>query len=55
MVAKTIAGMADRDLARIEMNGTLTFARWSAEDCELRATTPIGLFVAAAAAQVRTD
>lgn len=48
-VAKTIAGMTDDwDLVRIEKNGTLTFARWSAEDCELLATTPAGLVIAAA-------
>jgi DNA-binding GntR family transcriptional regulator len=35
-------------LVRIEKNGTLTFARWSAEDCELLATTPVGLVIAAA-------
>jgi hypothetical protein len=69
-VAKTIAGMTDWDRVRIMKNGTLTFARWSAEgDCELLATTPVGLviaaahckpqcldwFLAAAAAQVRKD
>jgi hypothetical protein len=69
-VAETVAGMTDWDLVRIVKNGTLTFVRWSAEgDCELLATTPIGLviagahckpqcldwFLAAAAAHVRKD
>ena len=48
-VAKTIAGMTDDwDLVRIEKNGTLTFVRWSAEDCELLATTPAGIVIATA-------
>ena len=69
VVAKTVADMADWHLVRIEKDGTLTFARWSAEKCELLATTPVGMFLAAAhckpscldwflaaaAAQVRKD
>lgn len=70
LVAGTIAGMADDwGLVRIERNGTLMFARWSAEDCELLATTPAGRviatahckpqcldwFLAAAAAHIRKD
>lgn len=48
-VAKTIAGMTDWDLVRIVKNGTLTFVRWSSEgDCELLATSPAGVVIAAA-------
>jgi hypothetical protein len=48
-VAATVAGMTDWDLVRIAKNATLTFVRWSADgDCELLATTPAGIVIAAA-------